>query len=151
MLNQEKYFEDIGEGMALPPMFKSATTTQLFLFSAATNNAHRIHYDKAYAAIEGHPDVLVHGPLQGAWLAQYITTWMGPLGRLKKLEFSNRRRVFPGKQVTFRGHVVKKYTEDGEQLIVCNIWEENDVGEITLPGKAVVSLPSRQFRQDQME
>lgn len=146
MLKQEVHFEDIEEGMALPPMAKSATTTQLFLFSAVTCNSHRIHYDKEYAAKEGHADVLVHGPLQGAWLAQYITTWMGPLGRLKKLEFSNRGRVFPGEQLLCKGRVVKKLTENGEHLVVCDIWEEKESGEITLPGQAVVALPLRQPR-----
>lgn len=36
----------------------------LFCFSALTYNAHRIHYDHRYAAeVEGHRDLLVHGPL----------------------------------------------------------------------------------------
>ena len=146
MLKQEIHFEDIEEGMAIPPLEKTATTTQLFLFSAATCNSHRIHYDKEYAAREGHPDLLVHGPLQGAWLAQYITAWMGPLGRLKKLEFTNRGRAFPGERLTFKGRIVKKYAENGENLVSCDIWEEKESGEITLPGKAVVSLPLRQSR-----
>lgn len=36
----------------------------LFRFSALTTNAHRIHYDRPYARdVEGHPEVVVHGPL----------------------------------------------------------------------------------------
>lgn len=35
----------------------------LFRFSALTYNAHRIHYDRAYARSEGYPDLLVHAPL----------------------------------------------------------------------------------------
>jgi 3-methylfumaryl-CoA hydratase len=36
----------------------------LFCFSALTYNAHRIHYDLRYAVeVEGHRDLLVHGPL----------------------------------------------------------------------------------------
>lgn len=36
----------------------------LFRFSALTANAHRIHYDHPYATeVEGHPGLLVHGPL----------------------------------------------------------------------------------------
>lgn len=36
----------------------------LFRFSALTANAHRIHYDLPYATtVEGHPGLLVHGPL----------------------------------------------------------------------------------------
>jgi hydroxyacyl-ACP dehydratase HTD2-like protein with hotdog domain len=37
---------------------------QLFRMSALTFNAHRIHYDKPWAtAVEGHRDVVVHGPM----------------------------------------------------------------------------------------
>jgi hydroxyacyl-ACP dehydratase HTD2-like protein with hotdog domain len=42
----------------------SADPVLLFRFSALTYNAHRIHYDAAYATgIEGHPGLVVHGPL----------------------------------------------------------------------------------------
>jgi hydroxyacyl-ACP dehydratase HTD2-like protein with hotdog domain len=37
---------------------------RLFRFSALTANSHRIHYDERYATqVEGHPGVIVHGPL----------------------------------------------------------------------------------------
>ena len=43
--------------------------TVLFRFSALTYNAHRIHYDRAYAVAEGYPGLLVHGPLQALLMA----------------------------------------------------------------------------------
>lgn len=42
----------------------------LFRFSALTYNAHRIHYDVDYARdVEGHPGLVVHGPLQAIAMA----------------------------------------------------------------------------------
>ncbi|WP_143544561.1 MULTISPECIES: hypothetical protein [unclassified Rhodococcus (in: high G+C Gram-positive bacteria)] len=36
----------------------------LFMFSALTYNVHRIHYDRTYTTeVEGHPELVVHGPL----------------------------------------------------------------------------------------
>jgi 3-methylfumaryl-CoA hydratase len=47
----------------------------LFRFSAITFNAHRIHYDRAYAtAEEGYPGLVVHGPLTAVLLAQLVRT-----------------------------------------------------------------------------
>ncbi len=44
---------------------------RLFRFSAATFNAHRIHYDLAYAReVERYPALVVHGPMQAIWLAE---------------------------------------------------------------------------------
>ncbi|MCW2676316.1 MAG: 3-methylfumaryl-CoA hydratase [Modestobacter sp.] len=42
----------------------------LFRFSALTYNAHRIHYDAHYAAEEGYPDLVVHGPLQALLMGE---------------------------------------------------------------------------------
>jgi 3-methylfumaryl-CoA hydratase len=45
----------------------------LFRFSALTFNAHRIHYDRAYAVeVEGYPGLVVHGPLTAVLLLQLV-------------------------------------------------------------------------------
>lgn len=44
----------------------------LFRFSALTYNAHRIHYDLAYAAREGYPGLVVHGPLQALLMGELL-------------------------------------------------------------------------------
>lgn len=44
--------------------------TVLFRFSALTYNAHRIHYDLAYASQEGYPGLVVHGPLQALLMGE---------------------------------------------------------------------------------
>ncbi|WP_229054614.1 MaoC family dehydratase N-terminal domain-containing protein [Aeromicrobium sp. Leaf350] len=48
--------------------------TLLFRYSALTYNAHRIHYDREYARdVEGHPGLVVHGPLQAVLMAELAT------------------------------------------------------------------------------
>jgi 3-methylfumaryl-CoA hydratase len=45
---------------------------ELFRFSAATFNAHRIHYDAPYAQrVEGYPDLVVHGPFAAVKLLAF--------------------------------------------------------------------------------
>lgn len=44
----------------------------LFRFSALTYNAHRIHYDQEYAASEGYPGLVVHGPLQALLMGEAL-------------------------------------------------------------------------------
>lgn len=49
----------------------TADPVLLFRFSALTYNAHRIHYDAAYATeVEGHAGLVVHGPLLAILLAE---------------------------------------------------------------------------------
>jgi 3-methylfumaryl-CoA hydratase len=51
----------------------------LFRFSALTYNAHRIHYDVAYAAQEGYPGLVVHGPLQALMMGELIRRMGEPM------------------------------------------------------------------------
>ncbi len=51
----------------------------LFRFSALTYNAHRIHYDAAYAAEEGYPGLVVHGPLQALLMGECLRRTGVPL------------------------------------------------------------------------
>ncbi len=49
----------------------SVSEARLFRFSAATFNAHRIHYDLPYArAVEKYPALVVHGPMQACLLLE---------------------------------------------------------------------------------
>ena len=51
----------------------SVDSRLLFRFSALTFNAHRIHYDRAYARDEeGYPGLIVHGPLTAMLLTDLV-------------------------------------------------------------------------------
>jgi hydroxyacyl-ACP dehydratase HTD2-like protein with hotdog domain len=143
MSSTQRYFEDVTEGMELAPRGRMVSTTQLFLFSAVTRNPHRIHYDREFAATEDHPNVLVHGPLHGAMLGTYVTDWAGPRGRLRRLAYQNRGRATPDDMLVFKGRVTRVYREDGRGMIELDVWEEVEGGPITVPGSAVVELPTR--------
>lgn len=139
-MNQPDQFtvRDIKIGDDLPVVIRSASRVQLFLFSAATWNPHRIHYDADYARFEGHPDVIVHGPLQGAWLSQYVTDWAGPRGRILGLSWQNRASALPEQDYEFRGLV---NAIDGD-VVTLDVWEQTPQGVIIMPGSATVRLPT---------
>lgn len=138
-MSAQRYLDDVAVGEEMPPMRKTATRAQVFLFSAATNNPHRIHYDREYAAVEGHPDVLVHGPLQGAWLSQYTADWAGPAGKVLALSWQNRARAFPERELTFLGKVTGI---DGD-VVSLEIWEQDGTGAVLMPATARIQLPRK--------
>ena len=139
----QRYFDDVHEGDEMPALVKNASRAQLFLFSAATQNPHRIHYDREYAAVEGHPDVLVHGPLQGAWLSQYVADWAGPAGRVLQIAWQNRARAFPEQDLTWTGKVSRTYREGNRGIVELEISERNPDGQALVPATARVALPVR--------
>lgn len=128
---------DVAVGDELPVMTKQAGRAQLFLYSAITWNPHRIHYDRDYALVEGHPDVIVHGPLQGSWLTQYLTDWAGPGARLLTIGWQNRASALPERDVTFRGVV----TGVDDDVVHLDLQVHADDGRLLMPGRASVRLP----------
>ena len=137
------YFEDVREGMDIPTLRKDPTTQQLVMYAGASGDYYQIHYAKDYAIDNGLPDVILHGALKGAFLGPLMTDWIGDGGTLKKLSTQYRGMDVPTEAVFAKGVVKKKYVEDGENIVECEVWLENQEGEKTTPGYAVVSLPSR--------
>lgn len=135
----QPYADELAPGAVLPTVVRNASRVQLFLYSAATWNPHRIHYDVDYARFEGHPDIIVHGPLQGAWLSQYVTDWAGPAGRMRSLQWQNRASALPERDYEFHGQVI---AIDGD-LVTLEVWEQDPDGNVLMPGEAVVQLPRR--------
>ena len=137
-MSAQRLLADVLVGTALEPVTRNASRAQLFLYSAATHNPHRIHYDRDYALTEGHADIIVHGPLQGAWLSQYVTDWAGPRGRMLTLTWQNRRSALPEHDYVLRGTVD---AVDGDVVTLAVRLEDGD-GSVLVPGTATVRLPS---------
>jgi 3-methylfumaryl-CoA hydratase len=74
------------------------SAVDLFRFSAATFNAHRIHYDQAYARDEeGYPELVVQGPFTAAKLCALAQQIAG--GPLKSFSFRAQAPLFVGQAV----------------------------------------------------
>lgn len=140
---KQLYYEDVSEGMEIPPLVKNPTTQQLVKYAGASGDFYQIHYDKDYAIKNNLPGVIIHGALKNAWLGQFITDWMGDEGYLKKLVVQYRGMDVPGDTLVCKGRVTKKYVREGNNLVECETWLENSKGDKTTLGSATVSLPAR--------
>ena len=82
-----------GEGEAWTP-----TRVDLFRYSAATYNSHRIHYDQSYVRDEeGYPDLVVHGPFTAARLCDLAARTAG--APLKEFSFRALAPLFVNQPV----------------------------------------------------
>ena len=153
-MGNQLYWEDVEVGTELPPLAKVATTRTLVKWAGASGDFVPIHYDAAFARSQGLPGVIVHGALKRQWLIQLITSWIGEEGTLKKFSCQYRAVDFPRPMKTLtepqegetwrcKGKVTKKYVENGDHHIECDIWVENGKNEAATQGKATVILPSR--------
>ena len=133
--------DEISVGDRLPEFRHETDTVGQFLYNAALWNAHRIHFDYAYATEEeDYPGLVVAGPLMGDWLSQCVLEWLGDDGRLLRFEYSNRRAAFVGDVLLSRGAVREVDQATGTATVDLEIVSES--GDQLTPGSAVVKFQS---------
>lgn len=97
------------EPLSTPPAGElwQPNEVNLFRFSAATFNGHRIHYDRPYAtAVEGYPSLVVHGPFTAAKLALLAQKD----GELAAFSFRAQAPLFLGQSIFLqRGEAAGEY------------------------------------------
>jgi hydroxyacyl-ACP dehydratase HTD2-like protein with hotdog domain len=123
-------------GTIVGPQEFTPDEIDLFRFSAATWNAHRIHYDRARAEAEGLPGLAVQAHLHGAWLAQVARSVGGPSARLRTLSWANRAPVVAGDRVEVTGTVD---SVDGS-LVSLSLTETGEDGGVRVEGSASVEV-----------
>lgn len=125
----------IRTGDTLPERTFAPDEVQLFLYNAAIWNPHRIHYDLPYTSgEEGHPAIVIDGPLQGDFLTQLVLEWAGDSVVLTGFDYSNRKAAYVGETLVARGQVVRVSPENRE--VELDLAVVNEAGEVVTPGKA---------------
>jgi acyl dehydratase len=103
----------------------------------------RLHWEPARAQELGLPNSYDYGGMRETWLCHLLTDWIGDDGWLWKLRCEHRKFNYQGDVTWVRGEVVdKRVTDVGNEVHVA-IRCENQRGEVTTSGTAVVLLPSR--------
>ena len=137
------YFEDVTEGLELPPLRKTPAPADLVMYAGAVGDFSPVGYDLLFAREAGLDGVVVQGGLKIAYLGELLHDWIGPAGVIHRLGCQYRGMDYPNRPLTCRGVVTKTYEADGRALVDLEVWTENAEGFRTSPGTATVSLPRR--------
>jgi acyl dehydratase len=102
------------------------------------------HQDKEVATSElGMPGPYDNGPQRIGMMSTCLTNWMGDDGVLRRYSARLKLPVIFGDTTFTRGRVTGKRIEAGRALIDAEVWAENQLGETTAAGTAVIELPKR--------
>lgn len=103
----------------------------LFRYSALIFNAHRIHFDRAFATgEEGYPGLVVHGPLAATLLADLVRRER-PGARIARFRFRAVKPLFEGRPMTVAG-------AEGEGGAL-RLWAADDAGDIASEATATLA------------
>jgi len=136
------YWEDVKEGDALPSYSMPITTTLIVDQVSGSQDYNLMHHDTEFARRQGAPDAYVNTGFIEALLSRSLTDFMGDTGFLKKLKHQMRRFNALGDTIKVAGKVTGKRIEGNEHLVECEVWVENNRDGVSVPGSAIVRLPS---------
>ncbi|MDA7418603.1 MaoC family dehydratase N-terminal domain-containing protein [Xenophilus arseniciresistens] len=103
----------------------------------------RVHWEEDFALEVGAPGAYDYGPERTSWLTHHLTNWMGDAGFLRKAHCKIRRHNPEGDMLFIKGHVVRKFVENGRHLVEISQEAHNQDDELSVLGSGVVELPSR--------
>src|SRR5687767_8911945 len=93
-------------GHEFGPLIRTPDAVDLFLYSASVWLVHRIHYDQPYTTgEEGHPGLLVQGPLQGVYLSQLLLEQFGSAATITEFTFRHETPIYADSPLRCLGRV----------------------------------------------
>ena len=139
-MSSHTVFEDRREGQEIPPYRVTVSKAQMMMYAAATWNPNQLHWDSDFCKKRGFAEANIAGPMFGDYLAEMLVKWVGDPSRLKSLDYVNRNMAFPGDTLICRGKALGRPRQGNTELIDCQVWVENQKGEILVQGSGQVSL-----------
>ena len=101
------------------------------------------HWNLDLAKHSGLPGLYDIGAQRVSWCGHFMTDWIGDDGFLKGITVQLRSPNLVGDTTRISGKVTGKRIEGDEHLVECEFLGENQKGETTTRGNALVALPSK--------
>ncbi|KAH8673933.1 hypothetical protein BX600DRAFT_456562 [Xylariales sp. PMI_506] len=113
------------------------TTHLLFNYSALSYNAHQIHLNPQYCReVEGHRDLLVHGPLSFTLMLYVLRSQLADGERIVTVDYRNLAPLYVSEPLTVC--VRRGETEDASGRRKWDIWVEGKGSGLCVKGTAIV-------------
>jgi acyl dehydratase len=103
-----------------------------------------VHYNYQAAQAMGVAFQYDVGFQRQCWQIHHLTHWAGDHSWIKECQAQYRKFVYLSDVIELRGQVTgKRVDADGEHVVDISTQAVNQRGEVTMPGSAVIALPTR--------
>jgi acyl dehydratase len=134
-------WRDIRVGDELTPLELEMTATRIVAGAIATRDFMPVHHDRAYANLQGAPDIFMNILSTNAYCSRFLTDWAGPEAMVKRLAIRLGVPVHPGSTLTFTGVVTATAPAGDEGRVEIEFRATNELGD-HVTGTAELSLPT---------
>jgi acyl dehydratase len=145
-------YDDIEVGNNMP-VYTSVpiTRTHLVRYSGASGDFNPLHHDQTFIKMIGKENIIAHGMLIMGIAGEAITSWIENkylrkfnarfLSMTEPADLDDMENTKDRATITVSGKVVKKYVENGEKRIQCDIIAQDALGSKKLSGFFIAALP----------
>lgn len=130
-------YDALKEGDELVAVRKEVTQEKINQYAEASGDLNPLHIDPEFGKTTFYGGTIAHGLLTLAYISEMMAKSF-PKGWLAggKFTASFLAPVRPGDTITTRGIVKRKKEEEGQRVVVCEVFCENQKGERVVAGEA---------------
>ncbi|MCJ7523182.1 MAG: hypothetical protein MUP21_13325 [Dehalococcoidia bacterium] len=137
------YWEDVTEGDGIPSISLEITRNRIVMIICGTRDIFPLHHDPDFARSAGYEAPVVATAFLQGFLGRCLTDWTGPNGRIRKLSLTLKAPNYAGDIISAEGKVTRKYLENSDHMIDCEIAVVKQDGSTTVNAEATVSVPAK--------
>lgn len=145
-------YDDIKVGDAIPAYTSAPITrTNLVHYAGASGDFNPLHHDNTFIKTIGMERVIAHGMLIMGIAGEAITAWIDNkylrkfnvrfLGMTEPADLHDLENTKQRATITVTGKITKKFEENGEKKIQCDIVAKDALGGTKLLGFFIAALP----------
>jgi len=145
-------YDDVKVGDTIPTYTSvPITRTHLVRYAGASGDFNPLHHDESFIKMIGLDNVIAHGMLIMGIAGEAITTWIDKrnlrkfharfLSMTEPVDWNDVENTKNRATIIISGKVVKKYKENGEKRIQCDIVAKDILGSRKLSGFFIAALP----------
>ena len=120
-------------------------------YAGASGDFNPLHHDESFIKIIGLDNVIAHGMLIMGIAGEAITSWIDQrnlrsfnvrfLSMTEPADLNDMEHTMGRATITISGKIVKKYEENGEKRIKCDIVAKDALSSRKLAGFFIAALP----------
>jgi len=145
-------YDDVEVGDKMP-VYTSApiTRTHLVRYAGASGDFNPLHHDETFIKMIGMNNVIAHGTLIMGIVGEAITSWIENkhlrkfnsrfLSMTEPVDLNDMENTKDRAIIIVSGEIVRKFEENGERRIQCDIIAQNALGSKKLSGFFIAALP----------
>ena len=133
-------FEDIHEGDEIPTLRVKMDKETYLNYSKMVNEINPLHFDEDYAKSLGFRTIVVAGVYTYSFLPKMLTDWLKNPECVKNIEIRYISPIYIEDEMVNKGVVKRKYLQNGEKIVECEVWVENQEGKKVTEGKARIII-----------